>query len=101
MFLQEILKDDDLNLIYDKYSNIYLNSISYENFMKVYKSLKKRKIYFIDDLIIRYLDIFTLDVNVVNEALDELHTQYGEDYIFIIGKNMQLLENEILKILER
>lgn len=101
MFLQEILKDDDYLLLLDKYTNEYLDTIEYENFMKVYKYLKSKRVYFIEDLILNYLDIFTLDVKIIEEAFDALNLQYGDDYIYTIGDNLKILDDAIIEVLER
>ena len=101
MFLQDILKDDDYLLLLDKYTNDYLDTIEYENFMKIYKYLKSKKVYFIDDLIIDYLDIFTLDVEIIEEVFNILNERYGDDYIYTIGDNLKILDDTIIEVLER
>lgn len=101
MFLQDILKDDDYLLLLDKYTNDYLDTIEYENFMKIYKYLKGKKVYFIDDLIIYYLDIFTLDVKIIEEVFNILNERYGDDYIYTIGDNLKILDDTIIEVLER
>ncbi len=101
MFLQDILKEDDYKLLIDKYTFEYLDNINYDKFMIIYKYLRSLKIYYIDDLIINYLDIFELDLNLIKEAFFNIKSDYGEEYIFIIGSNLKLLEDYIIKIIER
>ena len=101
MFLQEILKDDDYLLLLDKYTDEYLDTIDYDNFMKIYKYLKSKRVYFVEDLILNYLDIFTLDVKIIEEAFDALNLQYGDDYIYTIGDNLKILDDTIIEVLER
>lgn len=101
MVLKEILNDDEYALVMDRYTDSYLDSIPNDMFNKVYNYLKSKKVYFINDLIINYLDIFTLDVRTINEAFNILEGQYGKEYIYFIGDNLNFLENTIIGILER
>lgn len=100
MFLKEILKDDDYSLLLDRYTSDFLDTIEYERFMKVYKYLINKKVYFIDDLILGYLDIFTLDVEIIEEAFDILNGRC-DVYVYAIGNNLKILDDAIIEVLER
>ena len=101
MFLYDLLDDISYKLLIDKYEEDYLNSINYDNFMNIYKFFRSKKIYYIEDLIIYYLDIFTLDLDTIKKAISILEEKYGNDYVYIVGDNLKILEDTILMILER
>ena len=101
MFLKDILNELDYRLLLNKYDFDYLKSIDYCNFMEVYIFLENRNVYFINDLLIHYLEIFTLDFVIVEKAFNALFNKYGDDYISIIGNNMSLLDDAIIVILEK
>ena len=101
MFLKDILNELDYRLLLNKYDFDYLKSIDYCNFMEVYIFLENRNVYFINDLLIHYLEIFTLDFVIVEKAFNALFKKYGDDYISIIGNNMSLLDDAIIVILEK
>lgn len=101
MILQNLLNEEEYKLLTDKYTDSYLDSISFESFMEMYKFLKSKKVYFVNDLIINYIDIFSLNVNVVEEALNVLEERFGKEYLYYIGDNLKLLDDTIMNILER
>ena len=55
-------------------------------------NLKQKGFYFIDDIIIKYLEIFELDIKDLEFALEQIEKILGKDYIKIIGNNLSLME---------
>lgn len=96
MFLEKYVNNFYYDQILDNYDEIYLNSLDEQQFLNVYKLLVEYKFYFIEDIILKYLEIFELDYEVVKEKLDNLNEKLGNNFIYIIGNNMNYL-NEILK----
>lgn len=101
MFLQNILNEDLYNEVLDNYDYDYLESLDYDIFTKNYILFKNKKFYFIEELIIKYLDIFMLDSDIIESALYEIEKVYGTDYILFIGHNLDILEKAIVKVMER
>lgn len=56
---------------------------------------KKYKFYFIDDIILRYLEIFDMDEEIVEDKIKNLKEKLGEKFIYIIGNDLRYLD-EIL-----
>lgn len=77
------------------YYNIILNSLDESNFIKIYNLFNKYKFYFVDDIILRYLEIFDMDEEEVENKTNLLREELGEKYIYIIGSNLFYLD-EIL-----
>lgn len=101
MFLETVLSEVNFNLILDKYDEEYLNSLDPYKFASIYNIFIDSKFYFIEDLIIKYLEMFTLNDLVVRDAIDSLKEEYGEDYIYHIGKDLSILDDAINEELER
>lgn len=101
MFLETVLSETNMELIYDKYDKEYLECIDPYNFASIYNIFIDNKFYFVEDLIVKYLEIFTLNRDIVNDAIDSLIEEYGNDFIYYIGKDLSILDNAINEELER
>lgn len=62
-----------------------------ENFIKIYNLFIKNKFNFIEDIILKYLEIFTLDYDKVNKKINDLKDSLGENYQTIISNDMKYL----------
>lgn len=92
MFLKKYVNKFYLELIYDNYEIGFLNSLDEEKFVNIYNLLKENKFYFIDDIILKYLEIFKMEYNEVFDILTNLRNKLGENYVYIIGNDMSYLE---------
>ena len=95
MIFDKYLNPTYLNILYTNYDENYLLSIDEDNFKDVYMLLKEEGFYFIDDIILNYLELFQIDVEFVRKALTEIKEIIGEDYIKKIGTNMTLIDKII------
>lgn len=95
MFLENYLSINKLNLLYSVYKKNYIENINYNNFIKVYNIFKKHNFYFIDDIILNYLEIFEYDYNYVDEKLLSLKKQLGDNFVYTIGNDMRFLDSII------
>lgn len=93
MFLDKYLSETKLDMLYSIYDDNYIYSIDYNNFMKIYNIFNQYQFYFIDDIIVNYLEIFTLDAEEVITKLEILKYQLGEKFVYIIGNDMRYLES--------
>lgn len=101
MFLETVLSENNMELIYDKYDKEYLECIDPYNFANIYNLFLENKFYFIEDLIVKYLEIFTLNKDIIEDAIFALESEYGSDYIYYIGKDLSILDEAINNELER
>lgn len=97
MFIHKYIDDFYFGLIMLNYDLEYLNNLDESNFIKIYNLFKKYNFYFINDIILDYLEIFSMDYNIVNQNILNLKEKLGTDFVSIIGKNMTYL-NEIKNI---
>ena len=101
MFLETVLSENNMELIYDKYDKEYLECIDPYNFANIYNLFLENKFYFIEDLIVKYLEIFTLNKDIIEDTIFALESEYGSDYIYYIGKDLSILDEAINNELER
>lgn len=97
MFLDKYLNSTYLYLIYDNYDESYINILDENNFNNVYILLKNSGFYFIEDIILNYLELFEIDIRYVELALRDMKEVIGEDYASKIGKNLTLI-NKIIDL---
>ena len=92
MFYDKYLDFDDIEELYDNYDVNVLNNIDKDNFDKIYNLFKEYKFDFMEDIILKYFDIFILEYKNVDNKLNRLVKALGENYIDIIGNDMSYLE---------
>lgn len=92
MFLEKYLNEFYYNMVLDNYEYEYLKTLDEDNFKEVYHLLKKYNFYFINDIILNYIEIFELDTELLEEKINILKKELGDNYIYIIGNNMRYLE---------
>ena len=97
MFLDKYLNSTYLDLIYDNYNKDYINLLDEDNFNKVYLLLKSYNFYFIEDIILNYLELFEIEVKYVQLAISNIKITLGNDFVKKIGKNMTLM-NKIIDL---
>lgn len=91
MFLQKYVSEFYYNQILDNYKTEYLKSLDEQNFLKIYKLFIEYKFYFIEDIILKYLEIFEMEYSEVKKKLEILRAKLGKNFVFIIGNNMNYL----------
>ena len=92
MFIERYLNKTKFKLLCDVYDMEYLNSLNEDNFNQIYEIFKRYRFYFIDDIILNYLEIFQLDSILVERKILELIKELGSKYIYIIGDDLRILE---------
>ena len=90
--LNKILSGNKLKLLYNKYNDYYIEGIDYDNLISIYNLFKKYQFYYIDDILVNYLEIFEKDYDYVESKILELRKDLGNDFVFIIGNDMRYLE---------
>ncbi len=95
MFLEKYLNSTYLDLVYSNYEEDYINLLNEENFNKIYLLLKSYNFYFIEDIILNYLELFEIDEDYVQLAIHDIKFSLGDDFVKQIGKNMLLIDKII------
>jgi hypothetical protein len=92
MFFDRYLNEIYLGMLYEKYEEWYLNQIDKDNFKKIYELLKKYKFYFIEDIIINYLELFSYEEKILEDRILKLKDKLGDNFVWEIGNNLLYLE---------
>lgn len=95
MFINNYINSSNYKLLTETYDKEYLDNLDEENFIKIYNLFKEYKFYFIDDIILKYLEIFELDVEFVKNSIEKLKEELKDNFIFHIGHNLTYLEKII------
>ena len=95
MFLEKYVSSVYLDIIYSNYDEDYINGLDEENFIKIYNLFKEYNFYFINDIILNYLEIFEMDYDNVEDKLIELKEKLGNNFVQIIGNDMSYLSEII------
>lgn len=92
MFIEKYLNKVYLELLYDKYEEWYIKQLDENRFNKIYNIFKKYNFYYIEDIIINYLEIFEYEEKLIEKGILNLKDKLGENFIFIIGENLSYLD---------
>lgn len=92
MFLEKYLDDFYYNMVVENYDYNYLEGLDEDNFKEIYKLLKEYHFYYINDIILNYIEIFSLDKEEVEQKIKELKEKFGNNYVYLIGDDMQALD---------
>lgn len=95
MFLYKYLDNYYYDLVYDTYESSYLESLNENNFINVYNVFSKYNFYFINDIILNYMELFEMDPVEVENGILKLKEKLGNYFVYIIGNDIKYL-NEIL-----
>lgn len=95
MFLEKYLDEFYYKEVIDNYYEDYLCNLDESNFLNVYNLLTEYGFYYINDIILNYIEIFTMDVNKVKDKIIELSNDLGDNFVNIIGNDMTYLNNII------
>jgi hypothetical protein len=101
MFLLKYLNDIEYDLLLNKYDEEIISSINENNFEINYRYLVSKKIFFVNDLVLKYLEIFSLDNSVIVKTVGLMEEKYGKDYRFYVGNNISLFNDCLLEEMER
>ncbi len=101
MFLKNMVNDNKYRELIEKYDEDFLNSINYDLFMLNYKYLISKRIYFVNELVVRNLEMFMLDKDIIEEVIDIALCKYGDDFAFILGENLNKFDDILTLVLER
>ena len=95
MFLENYLDEFYYNQVIDNYEYEYLCNIDYNNFKQVYDILVKYNFDYMEDIILRYIELFELEPKYVENSINILINKLGNNYVRIIGNDMRYFDNII------
>ena len=95
MFLNKYLNEFYYDLIINNYEEDFLNTLDEKKFIYNYYIFKKYNFYFINDIILKYLELFNVDSNELISGIEKLKIKLGENYVYKIGNNLTYLDELI------
>lgn len=95
MFLNKYLDNFYYDMVYDNYDSSYLNGLDENNFVAVYNVFGKYNFYFINDIILNYMELFEMEPENIEKSILELRNKLGPDFVYIIGNVMRYLDEII------
>lgn len=99
MNLKKYLNEFYYNLVIDNYDESYLYTLDEDKFLKIYRLFERYGFYYINDIILKYLEIFQMDESYVEGEILKLKDKLGDKYIYIIGNDMTYLNDIIDNVL--
>lgn len=91
MFLEKYLDEFYYRQVIENYEKWYLETIDESNFVKIYNVFSEYGFYYINDIILNCLEIFTSDVQTVKNKISSLRDKLGDNFVDVIGNNMNYL----------
>ena len=92
MFIHKYVSDFYFTQIMFNYDIQFLNSLNEEKFLKIYNLFKEYNFYFIEDIILNYLEIFLFEYDEVLKGINLLKEKLGDNFVNIIGNDMVHLD---------
>ncbi len=86
-YLDDFYKEELL----ETYDTKLIESIDINNGKKILEILNKYDFYFIEDIILNYIEIFMMDASKVEEGILKLKDKLGDNYQMKIGDDLSLL----------
>lgn len=90
--LMKWLDEMDLEEIKQTYDEEMFIKIKEENLLQIMQFLLDEKVFYTKDILIHYLDLFLLEPIEFQTKFKKIKTDYGENYIDIIGNDLSILE---------
>ncbi len=92
MFLDKYVNDVYYEMILDEYDEEYLSTLDEKQFRKIYDLFQEYGFTYLEDIILRYLEIFEVDYTELKEKLENLKLELGNDFVYIISNQLSLLD---------
>lgn len=92
MFIHKYVSDFYFTQIMFNYDIQFLNTLNEEKFLKIYNLFKEYNFYFIEDIILNYLEIFLFEYDDILKGINLLKEKFGDNFVSIIGNNMSYLD---------
>lgn len=88
-----MFNEEEIKNIVDTFDEDIIKKVDIDNLFKIYKYLIDNGIYFARDLIVDYLDIFTLDYDEFVIKFEKLKNKLGSNYIEMLESDISKLED--------
>ncbi len=91
-FLNSILDEDSLEEIIETFDENLLKKLDSDNIKMIINYLKSNNIDFIEDILVEYTDIFSIEINEFIRKFEKLKNIYGANFCYNLAFKMDILE---------
>ena len=91
-YLNEILNEEQISEIEDTFDKSILINLNEENLKSIITYLQMNHIYFIEDILMQYLDLFLIEKEQFIKRFEILKLKYSYNFVEILAHNLDILE---------
>lgn len=91
-YLNNILSIEQIDQIMKTFDEDVLNHLEEENIKYIISYLQINQIYFIEDIIVQYLDLFLMDKEQFIQNFESLKIKYSNNFVETLAQNLDILE---------
>lgn len=97
-YLNKILNEEQISEIEDTFDEGILNNLNEDNLKFIITYLQMNQIYFVEDILIQYLDLFLIEKEQFIKKFEILKLKYSHNFIEILAHNLSILEEILTSI---
>ena len=95
-YLNFILDQEQIKEIQDTFSEAILNYLDGDNVKSIITYLNRNQIYFIEDILLQYLDIFLIEKKQFIKKFEQLKLKYSNNFVETLAYNLNILEEMLV-----
>ncbi len=95
-YLRNILKESQLDELKQTFDKNVLNQLNDYNVFNIISYLKMHNIYFIEDIIMQYLDLFLMEKEQFVKKFEMLKRKYSYQFIEMLEFHLDILEEMLV-----
>ena len=91
-YLKTILEEEQISEIEDTFDQSVRSHLDDNNLKSIVTYLQMNQIYFIEDILIQYLDLFLFEKEEFIKRFELLKLKYPYNFIEVLAHNLDILE---------
>lgn len=91
-YLNLILSKEQIEEIIDTFEEGVLLKLDGDNIQRILSYLKEQKIYYMEDILVQYLDLFLMSYDEFVRRFEQLKTKYFANFVEYLAYHFDILE---------
>lgn len=91
-YLNLILSKEQIEEIIDTFEEGVLLKLDGDNIQKILSYLKEQKIYYMEDILVQYLDLFLMSYDEFVRKFEQLKAKYFANFVEYLAYHFDILE---------
>lgn len=91
-YLNLILSEEQIEEIIDTFEEEVLLKLDGDNIQKILSYLKEQKIYYMEDILVQYLDLFLMSYDEFVRKFEQLKAKYFANFVEYLAYHFDILE---------